>query len=69
LKIIESTQYFNADEKNYLKTYMIPWLLFLKRHIEFKDTKLDKLISSTLEFDIDNVRKSLRINFPIDLPI
>jgi len=63
LGILEETPYFNSDEKNYLRAYVIAWLLFLKNHVKFKNEKIDELVNSEFEFDLNNIRKPLKINF------
>ncbi len=68
INILEETTIFNNDERNYLKAYIIYWIKYLKNYIHFKNNEFfEKLINSELEFDLYNVRKSLQINFPLDL--
>ena len=66
MKILEETTIFNNDEINYLKSYLISWIQFLKNDKYFKSYKFKKLVNSEFEFDLGNVRKSLQINFPLD---
>ena len=66
---LEATTVFNSDEINYLKAYIISWINFLKSYKQINNNKFEELVNSEFEFDLDNVRKSLKINFPQNFEI
>ena len=64
ISILEETTVFNSDEINYLKAYIISWIRFLESQAQINNNKFEEIVNSEFEFNTDNVRKSLKINFP-----
>ena len=69
INILDTSKHFNNDEVSYLKTYLTFWIPFLEKCSEEIEEELKVLLNSEFEFDLDKVRRSLKINFPIDFAI
>jgi tetratricopeptide (TPR) repeat protein len=63
IDILDTTNYVNNDEKNYLKYYILKWLEYLSNNNRVEE--YGEILQNGDEMNIENVRYSFKTNFDI----